>query len=85
MQIIKNMESEEKQTEVTFKYYLPTHQEEVYVHINASDMASLLWDIDQECRRVEKYEDNASEGRVALAEHIRDMIHSQIDLDKMLR
>lgn len=78
------MESEEKFAEVTFKYYLPLHQEDVYAHIHSRDMASILWDIDQECRKVEKYEDDPSEGRIALAQYIRDMIHSQVDLDEMI-
>ena len=70
-----------KSPEVTFKYYLPENQDDVFLHINASKMYSLLHDIDQHCRSVVKYEEKATEERIKLAEYIRDMIHNNIDMD----
>lgn len=73
----------EKCPEVTFKYYLPENDDDVWIHINASKMYSLLWEIDQRCRSVVKYEDKASEDRVKLAEEIRQMIYENVDMDKV--
>lgn len=73
---------EPKSAEVIFKYYLPEHAGEVFIHTNASKMYSLLWELDQRCRTVLKYEDGPSEDRQRLAEEIRDMIHSEINLDE---
>lgn len=72
---------EEKSSEVTFKFYLPEHAEEVWRHMNASKMFSLLWDIDQKMRSITKYEDiEEDHPRHKLAEEIRTMIHEEIKL-----
>ena len=71
---------EYKSPEVTFRYWMPEHSSDVYLHVNASRMYSILHDIDQRCRSVIKYEDHPSEDRIRLAEDIRNMI-SQIDMD----
>lgn len=72
---------ESKSSEVSFKYYLPEHQDEVFLHVNAWKMYSLLHDIDQHCRSIIKYEENPIDSRLALAEKIRDMIYTEIDMD----
>lgn len=72
---------EYKCPEVTFKYYLPENQDDVWIHTNASKMYCLLHELDQHCRKVVKYEESPSEDRVKLAEEIRDMIHAEIDMD----
>lgn len=72
---------EEKSSEVTFKYYLPEHEDDLWVHVNAQKMASLLRKIDQEMRSIIKYEDiPADHPRKVLAEEIRKMIHEEINL-----
>lgn len=75
-------EPEQKDPEVTFKYYLPMHQTEMLIHVNAGKMYSLLWEIDQRMRSVLKYE-SGSEDRDKLAEQIRDMISREISLDEL--
>lgn len=76
--------TEEKSAEVTFKYYLPEHSDDVFIHTHASDMYCLLWEIDQLCRTVCKYEEiPETDGRYKLAEEIRDMIRDGVDLDKI--
>jgi hypothetical protein len=74
---------EAKSPEVIFKYCLPEHAEDVWLHIHASDMWSLLYEIDQKCRSVVKYDDKASEDKVSFAEQIRELIRENIDLDKV--
>lgn len=73
---------EHPQAEVTFKYYLPEHSGDVFIHTNASKMYSLLWELDQRCRTVLKYEEKASADRQTLAEEIRKMIWEEINLDE---
>ena len=59
---------------VTIRYTLPDEQAEFDAAQLGSKMAALLWDIDQHCRTVVKYEQEPSEDRVKLAEEIRQMI-----------
>jgi hypothetical protein len=73
---------EHPQAEVTFKYYLPEHSGDVFIHTNASKMYSLLWDLDQKCRTVLKYEENVSGDKQKFAEDIRSMIWDEINLDE---
>lgn len=75
------IDAKDKPSEVCFKYYLPEHKSEVFVHINAQKMYSLLWDIDQDCRAKVKYGDNIEVAN--FAQTIRDMIHLEINLDEM--
>lgn len=77
------MADEYKCPEVTFKYYLPENDDDVWMHINSSKMYGLLHELDQRCRTVVKYEDSASEDRLKLAEELRDMIHAEIDMDRV--
>jgi hypothetical protein len=63
-----------KQVEVTYKFFLPDNEEDLKDFRNGRDYAILLWDIQQKCRHVWKYEEDPSEDRVALAEEIGDMI-----------
>jgi len=74
---------EAKSSEVSFKYYLPEHKDDLFLHVNASKMYSLLSDIDNYCREIVRREPNAHEERVNLAEYIRDMICCEIDLDEV--
>lgn len=74
---------ENKSSEVTFKYYLPEHKDDLFLHVNASKMFLLLNQIDDKCRNVLKYENNPDVGRVNLAEDIRDLIGFTIDLDEV--
>ena len=71
---------ESKDIEVTYKFYIPEHNEDLRIFQNAYKMHSIIHEIDGICRSVQKYEDNASEDRQKLAEQIRDLIHSEIDL-----
>lgn len=77
------MTEEYKSPEVTFKYYLPDNQDELWIHTHASDMYSLLHDIDQHCRGIIKYDETATEEKCKLAEHIRQMIYESIDMDRV--
>ncbi len=72
---------ESKSAEVSFKYYLPEHQDELNLHINAWKMYSLLHEIDQHCRSIIKYKEDATEAEVNLCEKIREMIYNEIDMD----
>ena len=72
-----------RSSEVNFKCYLPENQDEVWLYANASRMYGLLWEIDQKCRSVCKYENKASEDRVAVCEEIREMIRAEIDLTEV--
>ena len=74
---------EYKSSEVTFKFYLPDNKDELYIHANASNMFSLLRDIDSYCREIVRREPNPHEERVSLAEYIRDMISCEIDLNEV--
>ena len=77
------MTEEYKQSEVTFKYYLPDNREDMIMHMLAPDMYSVLHEIDQKCRSHVKYDDKATQESVDFAEEIREFIHSSIDLDKI--
>lgn len=59
---------------VTIRYRLPDEQADYDAARLGSQMASLLWDIDQHCRKVVKHEMEPSEDRVRLAKEIRQMI-----------
>lgn len=74
---------EDQSPEVTFKYFLPEHSDEVYLHTNSMQMYCLLHEIDQKCRSILKYEDNASPDKQKLAEEIREMIHNEINMDRI--
>lgn len=60
--------------EAILKFKLPQAQSELDDAMNGSKYSSALWDIYQKCRTVWKYEENASEDRVKLAEQIGEMI-----------
>lgn len=77
-------EEHHPQAEVTFKYYLPEHTDEVWIHTNAQKMYSLLFDLDQKMRSIVKYEDIPEDHpRHKLAEEIRSMIWEEINLDRI--
>ena len=58
----------------TLRFTLPDEQAEFDAARLGNKMAALIWDIDQACRTVVKYEQEPSEDRVRLAEEIRAMI-----------
>lgn len=74
---------ESKSSEVTFKYYLPEHKDDLFLHVNASKMYCLLMEIDNYCREIVRRESNPPPGRFELADYIRDMISCEIDLDEV--
>jgi hypothetical protein len=55
-------------------FSLPEEEPEFQTACQASAAKSLLWDIDQRCRSVLKYEMEPHEERCKLAEEIRRMI-----------
>ncbi len=75
------MMEEIKSSEVTFKFYLPEHNDDVWLVTNSYKMFRLLHEIDQRCRDVVKYDDKATEDKHKLAEEIRDMIFTNVDMD----
>lgn len=64
--------------EVTFKYYLPEHNSEVFIHTNANIMYNLLWEIDQQCRSKLKY--GNQEDWPQFVADLRHMIDASINL-----
>ena len=60
----------------TLTFTLPDEEADLRDAMQGRDAKLLLWEIDQRLRAVVKYEDDASEDRVALAEEIREMIRS---------
>lgn len=73
-------EEEYKSSEVIFKYYLPEHKSEVFIHTNANIMYNLLCEIDRQCRSKLKYGYEADWAQ--FVQEIRDMIREEIDLDR---
>ena len=69
------MSDEYKQIEVTYKYLLPDHKEELYDITNASAYSMALDDIYNKCRSVWKYEENPSQDRVKLSEEIARIVN----------
>jgi hypothetical protein len=59
---------------LTFR--LPEEEPEFATACQASAAKSLLWDLDQHCRTILKYEQEPHEERVKLAEEIREMIRN---------
>jgi hypothetical protein len=57
---------------LTFR--LPEEEVEFQTACQASAAKSLLWDLDQHCRSILKYEAEPHEERVKLAQEIRQMI-----------
>lgn len=60
----------------TLKFSLPEEEHEFRTACEGSAAKALLWDIDQACRSILKYEAEPHEERCKLAEEIRQMIHS---------
>lgn len=74
--------SDHKQTEVTFKFYLPDNAQDFYAASNGSAMYDTLWEIDQMCRSVLKWEDlSCQKTRADLAEEIRSMINGCVSFE----
>jgi len=70
-----------RSVEVTYKFFLPEHDEDYRTYCKAFTMHGILGDIDERCRKVLKYEMMASEDRRDLAEEIRSMIREERILD----
>jgi Rad3-related DNA helicase len=60
----------------TLTFRLPEEQVEFETACQAAAAKSLLWDLDQHCRSVLKYEPEPHEERAKLAEEIREMIRA---------
>lgn len=73
--------SDAKSTEVTFKYYLPEHNNELWLTTNASALYSALWEINDRCRGLLKYDDPETTAG-SLARFIQDCISEYVDLDE---
>jgi hypothetical protein len=72
-------ENESKSVEVTYKFYIPENQEELDVFINAYKFQATLSEIYNECRRIWKYDEKASDELIAFAEKIGGMC-SEVDV-----
>lgn len=77
------MTAEYKSSEVTFKYYLPENQDELWMHVHTYDMYSILYDIHQVCRTLLKHGNKDIKDLEQFAEKIRNMIHMNIDIDRI--
>lgn len=75
-------EPDYKQPEITFKYYAQDNKEDIWLHMNAREMWSVLWDVDQRCRCLIRHGHGQDLSLDDFAQEIRDMI-SQIDLNKV--
>jgi hypothetical protein len=64
----------------TLTFRLPDEQAEFEAACQASDAKALLWDLDQHCRSILKYEAEPHEERVKLAEEIRRIIREYPDV-----
>jgi hypothetical protein len=62
----------------TLEFDLPEEQPEFSAAIHGGTAKLVLWDIDQRCRSLVKYNDAASDDARRLAEEIRDMIPSEL-------
>ena len=60
--------------EITYRFFLPDHQDEAEIFQRAPEMHSILIDIYNSCREVWKYKENPTDEEVALAEKIAGMI-----------
>lgn len=70
----------DESVEVTYKFFLPTHEREKAIHDKAQDMQECLHEIFTFCRDLIKYDDDASEEATDLAEQIRDIIVNQYEV-----
>lgn len=69
------METENyKDIEVTYKFFLPEHFEELRIFQTANKLASALSDIHDACRFVWKYKEDATDQEIDLAEKIGDLV-----------
>jgi len=67
-------ELEYKQTEVTYKFYLPDNKDELITFQNSINYLTALNDIYDRCRQVWKYKEDATEEEVKLAERIGEIV-----------
>ena len=74
---------ESKSVEAILKFYIPENQEEFWMATHAHKMWICLYQLDQKMRNILKHEENLSEGRIALAEEVRQFIWDNVNLDKM--
>lgn len=58
----------------TLTFSLPEEEPEFQTACQAAAAKSLLWDLDQHCRTILKYEQEPHDERCRLAEEIREMI-----------
>jgi hypothetical protein len=60
----------------TLTFRLPEEEVEFQTACQAAAAKSLLWDLDQHCRSILKYEADPHDERCRLAEEIRQMIRN---------
>jgi len=63
-----------KQTEVTYKFFLPDNQNELTVFQNSTKFFLALNDIAERCRYVWKYKEDATMAEVNFAERISEIV-----------
>ena len=66
--------------EAILKFDLPEEKDEFKLAAAASDFWCVLWDVDQRCRGILKYEE-PSEETEKFAEEIRNIIRDRVDMD----
>ena len=66
--------------EVTFKYYLPENNEELWIHVNAAAMYGVLWEIHNLCRTQIKHGDDEKVSN--FAEKIQEEVW-KVDLNRV--
>jgi hypothetical protein len=62
----------------SLEFDLPEEQVEFRAAVQGSQAKATLWDIDQRCRALIKYNDDASGDARGLAEEIRNMIPAEL-------
>lgn len=62
----------------SLEFDLPEEQVEFRAAVQGSQAKAKLWDIDQRCRSLIKYNDAASDDARQLAEEIRNMIPAEL-------
>ena len=60
------------------EFELPEEEVEFRAAVQGSQAKAALWDIDQRCRALIKYNDDASDDARRLAEEIRNMIPAEL-------
>jgi len=68
------IKEEYKQSEVTYKFYIPDNRDELVIIQNASKFFMALHDINDRCRHIWKYKEGATKEEIELAEAISEIV-----------